>query len=124
MQRWLGCPENITYHAKNHNLPSYVAFVDLVKAYDMANHDLLLDILEKYGAPPWFISAVQQIYQDLVVILKIEKEVVELPQSIGIQQGDNMAPVLFLFLVSAFAETLEAEWKNAGIRVCMVRSFV
>jgi hypothetical protein len=104
---------------KNHNLPSYVTFVDLVKAYDMANHNLLLDILEQYGAPPRFVSAIKQIYQDLVVFLKIEKEVVELTQSVGVSQGDNMAPVLFLFLVSAFAETLETEWKNAGIRVCM-----
>jgi hypothetical protein len=69
---------------KNHNLPSYVAFVDLVKAYDTANHDLLLDILKKYGAPPRFVSAVQRIYQDLVVVLKIKKEVVELPQSISV----------------------------------------
>ncbi len=37
---------------KNHNLPSYVGFVDLVKAYDTANHDLLIDIFEQYGAPP------------------------------------------------------------------------
>ncbi len=35
-----------------------------------------------------------------------------------------MAPVLFLFLMSAFAEMLEAKWKNAGIGVCTVRSFV
>ena len=48
-------------------------------------------------------------YRDLVVVLKIEKEVVELPQTVGIRQGDNMAPVLFLFLMSAFAETLESE---------------
>jgi hypothetical protein len=109
---------------KNHNLPSYVAFVDLVKAYDTANHDLLLDILKEYGAPPRFVLAVEQIYQDLVVILKIKKEVVELPQSVGVQQGDNMAPVLFLFLMSAFAEMLEAKWKNVGIGVCTVRSFV
>ena len=37
---------------KNHNLSSYVAFVDLVKAYDTANHKLLLKILERYGCPP------------------------------------------------------------------------
>ncbi len=35
-----------------------------------------------------------------------------------------MAHVLFLFLMSAFVEMLEAEWKNAGIRVCTVQSFV
>jgi hypothetical protein len=55
-----------------------------------------------------------------VVVLKIEKETVELPQSDGVRQGDNMAPVLFLFLMSAFAETLEIEWKAAGINVCTV----
>jgi hypothetical protein len=35
-----------------------------------------------------------------------------------------MAPVLFLFLISAFAETLKTKWKNAGIGVCTVRSFI
>ncbi len=61
---------------------------------------------------------------DLIVVLKIEKEVVELPQTVGVCQGDNMAPVLFLFLMSAFAETLAVEWKKAGIGVCTVRSFI
>ncbi len=69
---------------KNHNLPSYVAFDDLVKAYDMANHDLLLNILERYGAPPRTVAAIDRIYQDLVVVLKIKKEVVKLPQSVGV----------------------------------------
>jgi hypothetical protein len=100
---------------KNHNLPSHVAFVDLVKAYDTANHALMLDILEWCGAPPRFISAIERTYQDLVVVLKIEKEVVKLPQTVGVRQGDNMAPVLFLFLMSVFAETLEAEWQQEGI---------
>jgi hypothetical protein len=109
---------------KNHNLQSYVAFVDLVKAYDTANHELLLTLLEKYGAPPLFVSAVERMYQDLVVVLKIEKEKQEFCQSVGVQQGDNMAPVLFLFLMSAFAKTLEIEWKNAGIDVCTVKSVI
>jgi hypothetical protein len=37
---------------KNYNLPSHVAFVDLVKAYDTANHDLLLDILDNCAHLP------------------------------------------------------------------------
>ncbi len=45
------------------------------------------------------------------MVLKIGKEVVDLPQTVGVHQGDKQAPVLFLFLMSAFAETLEAEWK-------------
>ncbi len=96
----------------------------MVKAYDTANHDLLIDILEKYGAPPQFASAIERIYKDLVVVLKIEKDVVEMSQSVGVRQGDNMAPILFLFLMSAFAETLESEWKNARIAACTVRSVV
>ncbi len=33
---------------RNHGLATYVGFVDLVKAYDTANHALLLRILECY----------------------------------------------------------------------------
>jgi hypothetical protein len=87
----LGCRDGLfvlktllTMQKRNHNLSSHVAFVDLVKAYDTANHDLLLDILERYGAPPWFVSAIECTYQDLVIVLKIKQEVVELPQSVGI----------------------------------------
>ncbi len=103
------CTENNAEHAKNHILALYLGFVDLVKAYGMANHDLLFDVLAKHGAPPRFIAAVEKCYDDLTVVLKIQKEVVKLPQMIGVRQGNNMAPVLFLFLMSAFTETLETE---------------
>jgi hypothetical protein len=105
---------------KNHTLPSFVAFVDLVKAYDMANHDLILKVLEKYGAPPKFVAVVKTMYTDLKVVLKIDKEIHDIIQSIGICQGDSMAPVLFLFLMSAAAETLESAWKKANIEVLTV----
>jgi hypothetical protein len=77
-----------------------------------------------YGTQPKFVNAVEHIYQDLVVVLKIEKETIELPQSVGVRQGDNMAPVLFLFLLSTFAANLEIEWKAAEIDVCTVRLIV
>ncbi len=69
---------------RNHDLASFVDFVDLVKAYDIANHDLLLRILERYGAPPKLVVAIQMIYTDNICILKIKKEVVEILQSIGV----------------------------------------
>jgi hypothetical protein len=53
------------------------------------------------------------------------EESCQLTQSVGVRQGDdNMAPVLFLFLMSAFAETLGTEWKSAGFGVCTVQSVI
>ena len=49
-------------------------------------------------------------YTDLKVVLKIDKEITEIMQSVGVRQGDNMAPVLFLFLMSVATETLEPTW--------------
>jgi len=105
---------------KNHHLPSFVAFIDLVKAYDTANHDLLINILEKYGAPPKFVAAIKKMYTNLKVVLKIDKEIRDICQSVRVRQGNNMAPVLFLFLMSAAAETLEVEWKKQNIGVLTV----
>jgi hypothetical protein len=85
----------------------------------MANHNLLLKVLEKYGAPPKFVAAIKTMYTDLKVVLKIDKEICDIIQSIGVCQGNNMAPVLFLFLMSAAAETLKSAWKN-NIKVLTV----
>ena len=62
---------------KKHNLASYVAFVDLVKAYGTVNHDLLMQVLARYSAPPKFVSAVECMYKDLIVVLQLGKSVKE-----------------------------------------------
>ena len=59
---------------QNHDLATYVGFADLVKAYDTANHKLLLRILEQYGAPPKFVAAVKTIYTNNICALKIEEK--------------------------------------------------
>jgi hypothetical protein len=59
-------------------------------------------------------------YADLKVVLKINKEIWEILQSVEVQQDNNMAFVLFLFLMSAAAETLQVEWRKANIEVLTV----
>ena len=87
----------------------------LVKAYDTANHKLMFDILKKYGAPPKLVSAIERMYTDLKVVLKIGKEITKINQTVGVRQGDPMSPVLFLFIIASLPETLEQEWEKADI---------
>ena len=99
--------KTILHTRHNHNLPCYVALVDLVKAFDTVNHVMMLKILERYDAPPKLRSDISRMYQDLKVVLKIGKIEEKMSQTVGVRQGDCMAPVLFLFMVMEFAETLE-----------------
>jgi hypothetical protein len=43
--------------------------------------------------------------------------------SVGPKQGDNMALVLFLFLMQALSEMLEKEWKKNNITIFEFRHF-
>jgi hypothetical protein len=104
---------------KNHSLQSYVAFVDLIKAYDTASHILLLNLLEKHGAPPSFISAVERTYQDLTYCSENQDQSTGNPPiSWSLTRGYYGPGSITLHHV------LEVEWKNAGITVCMVQSIV
>ena len=88
-----------------HNLPTFVAFVDLVKAYDTTNHQLLIEMLRQYGAPPKLCNA-ERMYHDLVVIVKVGNKERKIPQTVGVRQGDNLSPALFIFMMSTFAESV------------------
>ena len=81
--------------------------VELVKAFDTVDHTLMLQILNKYGAPPKLRYSIVRMYQNLKVVLKIGKTEETMSQTVGARQRDCMAPVLFLFMVMTFAETLE-----------------
>ena len=47
---------------REHHQDLYLAFVDLTKAFDTVNRDLLWNILRKYGCPPTFIATLQQFH--------------------------------------------------------------
>ena len=85
-----------------------------MKAFDTVNYDTMLKILERYVATPKLRSAVSIMYRDLNIVLKNGKAQEKMGQTVGVIQGDYMSPFLFLFMVMAFAKTLENEWIKAG----------
>ena len=100
----------------NHNLPTWVMFADLVKEFDTSNHVLMIKILRRYGCPSKLCSAIERMYSNNKVRLIIGKIDIHIPFEVGVKQGDSVAPVLFLFLMMAFAETIEKEWDRHGIQ--------
>ena len=67
----------------------------------------MLKILERYGAPPKLRHAIAWMYADLKIVLKIGKAKAEIGKKMGVRKGDCMSPVLYLFMIMEFAETLE-----------------
>ena len=90
-------------------------FADLVKAFDASNHVILLAILGKYGARPRLRSAIKHMYDKSIVNLVIGKLDTSIDFKVGFKQGDSMSPVIFLFLMMAFAEPLEGKWMDLGL---------
>jgi hypothetical protein len=68
----------------------------------MVNHDLLCQILLKYGLPATLVQNVRKLYSNYKVKIKVGTDFTELDYTIGVHQGDNMPPVLFLFVMQAF----------------------
>jgi len=57
---------------KEHGTDTYVLFLDLVKAFDTVNRELLLEILAAYGIPQTLIDVIAKLYTDIFVQFNID----------------------------------------------------
>jgi hypothetical protein len=48
-------------------------------------------------------------------VINLDGKKITIPQSSGVRQGDNLSPVLFLFVMSAVAKSLNEEIENTNI---------
>jgi hypothetical protein len=84
-----------------------------VKEFESVHQDMLWKILKKYGIPEKIIATIRKMYTNINIKISIVEEDAEfIFNSIsGVsKQGDNLAPVLFLFVVQAAIETMHANW--------------
>ena len=57
-----------------HNQPTWALFIDLMKAFNTVNHELLFKLLELYGVLKDVASVVKRMYEGMFVKLKVGKE--------------------------------------------------
>jgi len=81
--------KSVIHTRGNHGLSTHVAFIDLVKAYDTANHELLIRVLEIYGVPPKLRDVIRRMYTDLKVVLAPSILAPQDLQTLDIPQDEN-----------------------------------
>jgi hypothetical protein len=90
---------------------AYVIFVDLVKAYDTVNRVLLWKTMEKLGVPKKLIQVIQKLYEKVEYHMNLLGKKTSFMSSCGVKQGNNLGPILFLYIVQAVVTTLDDKWQ-------------
>ena len=80
----------------------YLAFVDLTKALDTVNRDLILNILRKFGCPPTFITTLQQFHTGMCAqIVMAGSQSSSFPVEVEVKQGCVLSSIIFNLLLVA-----------------------
>jgi Reverse transcriptase (RNA-dependent DNA polymerase) len=94
-----------------HHKEAYILFLDLVKAYDSVNRELLWKILDRYGVPEKMVKVLKKLHNNVQYIMQIGKKTTKVVSTCGVKQGDNLGPILFIYLIQAVSTTLDKKWK-------------
>ena len=92
---------------KEHGLESFVFIIDLVKAFDTINHQLMFLVLKRYGYPPRMIKIIKNMYMRFSLCFRKGKEKAMIEYLIGVYQSNNLSPPLLILVFQAATESLE-----------------
>ena len=96
-------------------LSTYCAFIDMRKAFDWVNRDLLLyKLLSQFGVYGKLYDAIKSIYGNSSAWVRVNKNYTEMFDiTSGVKQGDVLSPILF----SMFLNDLAIGMKDLGYGV-------
>ena len=96
--------------------PLFAAFVDLKKAYDSVQHDLLWASLERRGLHGSMLAAIQSLYDGGTMRMKISgKAGASGTARVGVRQGCPLSPTLFGIFFDDLHARLLADCPTAGL---------
>lgn len=79
-----------------------MAFIDLSKAFDTVNREVMWQVLEKFGVPPKFLAILRQLHDGMHAQVRVGSVLSDpFPVAVGVKQGCVLAPVLFNLFLAA-----------------------
>ena len=113
-------PQNL----KAANQDTFFLFVDTVKEFDSVNREMPWKILEKYGILKKTILVIKKMYTNIIIKLGIKKANAFFTSTSSVKQGDNLAPILFLFAIQATIDTMHRNWKAQNLSEPQLQYFL
>ena len=106
----------ISSSAREMNLPLYKCFIDLTKAYDKVNRELLWHILKLRGFPPNLIALIKSLLVGSRAFVRVNGILAEPFELLcGLKQGSVFSALLFNIFFGAIIEIFhEIVSKNGG----------
>ncbi len=88
--------------AREQNKDLFIGFIDLAKAFDTIDHQVLWVILEKFGMPPRFLDILQQFHVGMQIrVIVGTSQSLSFPVQVGMKQGCVLAPLIFNLFLAA-----------------------
>ena len=103
---------------KENDLHINKIYIDLVKAYDKVNHNLLWLILTKRGVPSNFLNLIKNLYIGAEACIKTNDGVTNsFKLKNGLKQGSILSPLLFNIFFGCIIDLFHIRSKGLGINL-------
>lgn len=102
---------------RDKDIPMFVCFIDLMKAYDSVDRPLLWKVLARFGVPEKMIAVIRAFHDGMRAAVRIDDELSEeIDITRGLRQGCVLAPLLFnLFFAAVLAVAVERFMSNEDV---------
>jgi hypothetical protein len=87
----------------------------------MVNRELLWKVLERFGVPPQMIKVLQKLHTNVTYHMNVAGKKQLFESTCGVKQGDNLGPILSIFMIQAVSTTLDKKWDFKTPDLCWHR---